>query len=377
MAVTIEDTLLFCSRFDRMTHALTKRGQKKPPIPMTDEYDVQEFAYAALKPLVDDLTLEDPTAKVAGAAGRVDLVSYKLGLAIEVKATLKANREDAIVRECFERIKLYSSVRDIRVLAFFVYDPEKKLDDHDNVQRGLEAGSHTAADGGTFRVHVVGPGFEKTFQGYDSAATGPIEVKVGEVKYLTDVGAVVVNVTARGAGRTPVAPRLTLRVGNTRYELGVPPSAYQVGGSASIYSPTDADLVERGDATLYFGPTESAGQPVALRSTGVLEVEVPGMTRPMQVPFEIPVPCRDKVKDEDALNELSSWFYQLKDKDRASAIKFDALDQQLRLPTGTSKRLLERAVSEHYEVVRKGDDTIMFKFRERNYEHRDRWDRIA
>ncbi|XYH99457.1 hypothetical protein ACMHYB_06735 [Sorangium sp. So ce1128] len=363
MAVTIEDVLLFCSRFDRMTDKLTKRSRGKPPLEIADEYDVQDLAYAALKPLVTDLKLEDPTSKVAGNAGRVDLVSYGLGLAIEVKATLRASRGgDEIIKECFQRIKLYSSVRNIRVLAFFIHDPDEKIDDVDNVQRELE-GPHPSVDGGTFQVYVVGPRFDKTFRSYDPASSGPIDVKIGDVRYIPDVGGVFVSVTARGAGRTPVVPKLSLRVGNMRYELGKPPAVYQTGTPQAVYQPTDTDLAQRGDATLYFGPSDDGGQAVDLRSTGLLEVDVPGLARPIHVPFEIPVPRREKVTDEDALNELTSWFNQLTDEQREAAIKFSVVDEKLQLPDGTAKRLLARAASEDYDIARKGDDTITFKFR--------------
>ncbi|WP_437740637.1 hypothetical protein WME73_34510 [Sorangium sp. So ce302] len=365
MAVTIEDVLLFCSRFDRMTDKLTKRGRNKPPLEIVDEYDVQDLAYAALKPLVTDLKLEDPTSKVAGNAGRVDLVSYGLGLAIEVKATLRASRGgDEIIKECFQRIKLYSSVRNIRVLAFFIHDPDEKIHDVDNVQRELE-GPHPSGDGGTFQVYVVGPRFDKTFRTYDPASSGPIDVKIGDVRYIPDVGGVFVSVTARGTGRTPVVPKLSLRVGNIKYELGTPPTAYQTGTPQAVYQPTDTDLVQRGDATLYFGPSDAGGQGVDLRTTGLLEVDVPGLARPIQVPFEIPVPRRERVTDEDALNELTSWFNKLNEDESEASITFAVVDQKLQLPDGTAKRLLERAVSQHYNVLRKGDDTIMFEFRRR------------
>ncbi|KYF93173.1 hypothetical protein BE18_05920 [Sorangium cellulosum] len=363
MAVTLEDVLLFCSRFNLVTRALTKRNRNKPPLELADEYDVQELAYAALKPLVADLTLEDPTPKVAGNSGRVDLVSHRLGLAIEAKATLKASREGGdIVEECFQRIKLYSSVRNIRVLAFFIHDPDEKIDDVDNVQRHLE-GTQPSSDGGTFQVYVVGPRFEKTFRTYDPASSEPIDVKIGDVKYLPDVGGVLVSVNARGTGRTPVIPKLSLRVGNTKYELGTPPTAYQTGTPHAVYQPTDTDLIQRGDVTLYFGPSGAGGQEVALRSTGLLEVDVPGLARPIHVPFEISVPRREKVADQDALNELSSWFRMLDDIERTASITFAVVDQRLQLPDGTAKRLLAQAVAEDYEVARQGEDTIMFKFR--------------
>lgn len=251
MAVTIEDVLRFCSRFDRTVQALTKRGHNKPPFAFTDEYDVQDVAFAALKPLVDDLTTEDPTPKVAGLPGRVDLVSYQLGLAIEAKATLAASRDPKdIVKECFERVQKYSSVRGIRVLAFFIYDPEQKIVDRDNVQRGLET-SHTAIDGGTYVVRVVGPGFKQTFEKSEPASTAPVK------------------------------------------------------------------------------------------------------------------PRRERIADNDAINELSSWFYALPDHKRREIVRFAPLDELLDLPDGTAKKLMVQAVSKHYEVSVIGDDTATFKYRER------------
>jgi hypothetical protein len=251
MAVTVDDVLLFCSRFDRTVRALTRRDANKPPFAFKDEYDVQDITYAALKPLVDDLVVEDPTSKVAGLSGRVDLVSYRLGLAIEVKATLAVNRDPKdIVTECFERVKKYSSVRGIRVLAFFIHDPDQKIDDPDNVQRDLEAGRHAASDGGTFIVRVVGPRFSKTF-----------------------------------------------------------------------------------------GKSESGAAP-------------------------IDKPRREKIADNDALNELYSWFELLRGEQKKTVIIFADVDRILGLPEGTAKRFLAQAVSEDYHVMRQGEDSIMFTFRE-------------
>jgi hypothetical protein len=106
-----------------------------------------------------------------------------------------------------------------------------------------------------------------------------------------------------------------------RYQLGIPPTARQTGTPQVVYQPTDTDLAQRGDATLYFGPSDAGGQAVDLRSRGLLEVEVPGLVRPIQVPFEIPVPRRESVADEDALNELTSWFNRLNDDDEKTSLR--------------------------------------------------------
>lgn len=73
-------------RFDKAARALGNRSRPgKLPFTIADEYDVQDLLYAILKPLVPDLTTEDPVPKCAGDAGRIDLTSRSLGLAIEVK----------------------------------------------------------------------------------------------------------------------------------------------------------------------------------------------------------------------------------------------------------------------------------------------------
>lgn len=212
-------------------------------------------------------------------------------------------------------------------------------------------------------VYVVGPRFEKTFEKSHPSSSAPIEVKIGDVQFLQQLGGLFVEVTARGTGKTPVIPKMAVRIGNTRYELGEPPSTYQPSGSPTIYRPGDTDLVKRGNAILYFGPSESEGERVALCPTGALEVDVPGAAYPMFVPFGIPVPRRTMVNDDDALNELSSWFSSLGDVEARRVIKFADVDQELGLPDGTAERLLEKAVSEYWQVVRKGPGSILFKFR--------------
>lgn len=250
MPVTIEDVLLFCSRFDRTVDALTNRDRNKPPFLLADEYDVQDLAYGSLKPIVEDLLLEDPTGKVAGTSGRLDITSRSLGLVIEVKAALKPRREEDIPRECFERIKQYSLVPGMRVLAFFIYDPANKIKDADNFQRDLE-GPHLTKEGGTFMVRVVGPGFMQTFEKTDPSSAAPIAK-----------------------------------------------------------------------------------------------------------------PRREMIEENDALNLLSSWFNALSDMDKRAAITYAVLDHQLDLPDGTTKKHIAQAVSKYYEVDRKGEDTIKFKYRD-------------
>ena len=75
------------------------------------------------------------------------------------------------------------------------------------------------------------------------------------------------------------------------------------------------------------------------------------------------------ISDGDALNILESWFKSLSPKDQTSAIHFKNVDKIKDLPTGTSKRLLEKAVLRLGGFVTKSheDTTIMFKRKSRPF----------
>ncbi len=69
------------------------------------------------------------------------------------------------------------------------------------------------------------------------------------------------------------------------------------------------------------------------------------------------------VSDSDAKNMMLTWFEDLSDQDKRRAIRYSEADSRLRLPTGTAKRLLKDAVSEHYVPRNDGDETVIFKRR--------------
>lgn len=69
-----------------------------------------------------------------------------------------------------------------------------------------------------------------------------------------------------------------------------------------------------------------------------------------------------KISDEDALNLIESWMGRRHDSDNKSTIRFLDVDNELNLPEGTTKRLIESAaIRWKYIVHRKGEDTIIFK----------------
>lgn len=68
------------------------------------------------------------------------------------------------------------------------------------------------------------------------------------------------------------------------------------------------------------------------------------------------------VSDEDALNIIESWLGARPGTDNKRTMKFSEVDDELKLPVGTAKRMLEQAaIRWNYMVRRKGEDTILFE----------------
>jgi hypothetical protein len=115
------------------------RSEKKTAIGLyviKDEYDVQDLLYAMLKPILPDLTYEDPVSKKGGRAGRVDLKSKQLRLIIEIKYCYEGKTNSAKISEdLMKGVELYGP--DCDNLRFFIYDPSASLHDAENLARDL------------------------------------------------------------------------------------------------------------------------------------------------------------------------------------------------------------------------------------------------
>jgi hypothetical protein len=332
------------------------------------------LVFAALKPLVPDLTPENPYPKVAGISGRVDVTSRSLGLVVEIKAALKEGREKDIPRECMERVKLYSAVPEIRYLVLFLYDPHCRLD-LDAIQTDLEGPQHRQDRSDDFDVVVVGPRLRPP----GLAAAGPPEsppntLSVNEVKPAYSTLGVVVS-CALTLGPECRADRAVLRLGQTRVLPRVPldnPSQ-TIPATLSDWPLTGPCLK---DFVLYFGcGTNGQGEPVKYGSTGLLEV-LDGDRVVARDVVDLPEPHPRQVSDSDAMNILSAWFIELTDVESRGAIFFTDVDTRLRLPTGTAKRLLARAISDHFEVKQVGDETAVFQVKPMSVadvDHRGGW----
>jgi hypothetical protein len=117
--------------------ARPRAAKKDRGFPIDDEYDLQDLLFALLKPLVEDLELENPLPKQAGDSGRADLSSKTLGVIIELKVVREASDVKRITADCRDRILKYGAWKDLKHLVFYLYDPKRLIPDRDNVQKDL------------------------------------------------------------------------------------------------------------------------------------------------------------------------------------------------------------------------------------------------
>lgn len=360
MTTNVRDVLEFLSRFDRMAVALsTGRRKGKSPFSIDDEYDVQDLVFAALKPLVRDLTTENPYPKVAGVSGRVDLTSRSLGLVVEIKAALREGREKDIARECMERIKLYSGAPEIRFLVFFLYDPHGRLD-LDAIQMDLEGPQHRQDRSGNFEIVVVGPKLalpRLIASPAEEPANATLTVDDAKPVY-SSLGVIIGCTLTLGAGCSASQP--VLRVGGTRIIPALPPDCLKEDVTPMPHEwPLEGPC--RKDLVLYFGVGgDGRGEPTKYGSSGILEI-LDGSRVVARDVVDLPEPQPQPISDADAENKLSAWFLALPDEDLRSAVIFAEVDTRLLLPAGTARRLLAKAVAEHFDVKQQGPETVRFE----------------
>lgn len=360
MALDLDDVLRFFSRFDRVVSHLNGRRKGKDPFKVEDEYDVQDLAYALLKPLVPDLTKENPSQKVAGAGGRLDLSSSSLGVVVEVKAALKEGREKEIVRECRDRVKLYSGVPGINWLVFFIYDPEHRIDDLDNVKLGLEGSQHRQDRSGDFEILVVGPGLPEHVVAKRSNTSEPtVSLVVDDLKPYFPTLSVLVGATLRISEGHRV-DFMKLRLGKSEVRTSNPPEAILESVQQDLFPDDGLIGPTHKEVVLHFGLGDGLGQPVKFGSSGLLEVWSGGAVV-LNVPVDLPEPERREVSDADAKNILRSWFEHLPEDQQHSVVLYEDVDAGLSLPEGTTKRLIVPALAAHFVPVDVGETTALFK----------------
>ncbi|GEM_PF-4421347 len=114
------------------------RRKGKSTFEINDEYDVQDILYLMLKGAFSTLQYEDPTSKDGPSSTRADFVIRDLNTYIEAKYISTKGREKEIHDECMLDIQKYGSQPDCFKIVFFIYDPNKCIDNQFSFRASLE-----------------------------------------------------------------------------------------------------------------------------------------------------------------------------------------------------------------------------------------------
>ena len=124
--------------FPDVVSRLKYRRKNKVPLDVNDEYDVQDILYAMLKGPFSTLQYEDSMPKDGITSARADFVIHDLNTYIEAKYISKKGREKGIQDECMLDIRKYGIQEDCYKMIFFIYDPNKCIDNQFAFRASLE-----------------------------------------------------------------------------------------------------------------------------------------------------------------------------------------------------------------------------------------------
>jgi hypothetical protein len=125
---------LLIERFHLVAQQMRNRRQSRPPLDMTDEYDVQYLLYALLRLFFDDIRDEVWTPSYAGKASRTDFLLPEFETVVEAKKTRPSLTAGPLGDELLIDIARYQQDTQCRKLFCFVYDPDGYI----NNPRGVE-----------------------------------------------------------------------------------------------------------------------------------------------------------------------------------------------------------------------------------------------
>lgn len=126
-----------CSRFHFVVRQLGKRHGGRPPLDISDEYDVQDLLHALLKIHFDDIRTEEWTPSYAGGSSRMDFLLKSEKIVIEAKKTRDSLGPKELGEQLIIDINKYQKHPDCKVLFCFVYDPEERIPNSRGLERDL------------------------------------------------------------------------------------------------------------------------------------------------------------------------------------------------------------------------------------------------
>lgn len=123
--------------FHRFARQLEKRHDKRPPLVIKDEYDVQDILNAVLKLHFDDVRPEEWVPSYAGGNKRMDFLLKDANIAIEVKMTKEKLKEKEVGEQLLIDIANYKQHPDVKTLYCFVYDKDNLIYNPIGIEKDL------------------------------------------------------------------------------------------------------------------------------------------------------------------------------------------------------------------------------------------------
>lgn len=136
--------------FGNFARQLNRRYNNRQGINITDEYDVQDLLHAQLVEFFEDVRAEDPVPICAGRGSRLDFLIADINTAVEVKMTRQGLEDKALGDQILQDLGRYQKHGDIERLVFFIYDPDKRIQNPTGLKDDIEKQSRD-----NFNISVV------------------------------------------------------------------------------------------------------------------------------------------------------------------------------------------------------------------------------
>jgi hypothetical protein len=117
-----------CRRFPLFVRELATRYDRRVPIAITDEYDVQDTVRALTRLHFDDVRPEENVPSYAGTRTRMDFLLKRECIVVETKMTRASLKQQRVVAELIQDKAHYATHPGCKTLVCFVYDPNRLLD---------------------------------------------------------------------------------------------------------------------------------------------------------------------------------------------------------------------------------------------------------
>jgi hypothetical protein len=134
----LSDVISLCRKFHRFAVALANRSRGRPPLVLSDEYDVQYALNAILRLHFDDIRPEEGTGSYAGGSARMDFLLKSEQVVVEVKMTRSNLKDREIGDELLLDVTRYKQHPNCKRLVCLIYDPSHLIANPHGLQSDLE-----------------------------------------------------------------------------------------------------------------------------------------------------------------------------------------------------------------------------------------------